>query len=116
LKIIDNLQINFSNIHVRFEDFCLTPPYSMGITLQNISVVNTDGMFNQIFIDRNSNKELDVFKLLKISNFGLYLKIDDNLNVSSLESITEIEQKLNELFPMDASHIQDMEYLIKPSK
>ena len=87
----------------------------MGITLQNISVVNTDGNFNQIFIDRNSNKQLDVFKLLKISNFGLFLNIEDKLNVSSLVNSKEIEQKLNELFPMDATHIKDVEYLIKPS-
>jgi hypothetical protein len=116
LKIFDNLQLNFSNIHIRFEDFCLSPAYSLGFTLQNISIVNTDGMFNQIFIDRSSNKDLDVFKLLKISNFGLFLKINDHLNISSLENNSAIENKLNELFPMDSSHIKDMEYLIKPSK
>ena len=116
LKILDNLQLNFSNILIRFEDFCISPSYSLGITLQNISVVNTDRMFNQIFIDRSSNEELDVFKLLKISNFGLFFKIDDNLNISASDNNIEIEKKLNQLFPMDATHINDMEYLIKPSK
>jgi len=116
LKIIDNLQINFSNIHIRFEDFYMNPTYSLGITLQNLSVINTDSLWQQIFIDRNSNKDLDVFKLLKISNFGLYLKINETLNISALEDLGCIENKLAELFPTDATHVLDVEYLIKPSK
>lgn len=115
LKIIDNLQINFSNIHVRFEDFYMQPCYSLGITLENISIINTDSNWNQIFIDRNSNKQLDVFKLLKISNFGLYLNIGENNEISSTEDVDILEQKLNLLFSQKASQIEGAIYLIKPS-
>lgn len=116
LKIIDNLQINFSNIHIRFEDFNIKPTYSLGISLQNLFVINTDSNWLQIFIDRNSNKDLDVFKLLKISNFGLYLNIDENENLTSVNDLAMIESKFAELFPVDATHVENVEYLIKPSK
>jgi len=116
LKIIDNLQINFSNIHIRFEDFFMNPSYSLGITLQNIFVINTDSNWQQIFIDRNSNKQLDVFKLLNISNFGIYLNIDEKENISTVENINQVENKLAELFPKEAAKIENVEYLIKPGK
>lgn len=116
LKIIDNLQIKFSNVHIRFEDFYMNPTYSLAITLQNLFVNNTDSNWQQIFIDRNSNKDLDVFKLLKISNFGLYLNINEKENISTLEDLGLIEEKLVELFPRDATHVFNVEYLIKPSK
>ncbi len=115
LKVLDNLQMNFSNIHIRFEDFYMNPNYSLGITLQNIFVINTDLNWQQNFIDRNSNKQLDIFKLLKMSNFGVYLNLNETENISTLEDPVLIENRLNELFPNDATHIENFEYLIKPS-
>ena len=43
-QVIKNLQINVSNIHIRYEDHFTNPkkPFSIGITLKNMAFQTTD--------------------------------------------------------------------------
>ena len=59
---------------------------------------------------------MTVYKLLQLSNFGLYLKCNDKLIISHNENVNDIEDKMKMLFPKDAKQITDIDYLIKPSK
>lgn len=117
LKILDNLHVNFKNIHLRIEEPNKSPFYSIGVTLQEMLVVNTNENWEQKFIDRNVNKNINVFKLLKISNFGIYMKTNEEYFLSNrgLEK-EEIRSELDNMFSIGSSQAINIEYLIKPSK
>jgi vacuolar protein sorting-associated protein 13A/C len=46
LKIIDNIQIEIKNIHIRFED-TISNSYSWGIALHRIEIFTTDKDWNR---------------------------------------------------------------------
>jgi hypothetical protein len=79
-------------------------------------VVNTNENWEQKFIDRNVNKNINVFKLLKISNFGIYLKTNENYFLSNrgLEK-DQIKSELDKIFSIGSSQATNIDYLIKPS-
>jgi vacuolar protein sorting-associated protein 13A/C len=106
LKILDNLHISVKNLHIRIEDNTRKPYYSLGFVLKELVVVNTNEQWEEIFIDRNKQKDIDVFKLLKITKFGFYLNTNETVMIS-----------LND--PKDYRMIltkteEDLDYLIKP--
>lgn len=54
-KIVDNLQINLQDLHLRIEheDTIQTEnSFSLGITLQEIDLFTTDQNWERIYIDR----------------------------------------------------------------
>jgi hypothetical protein len=74
--------------------------------LEEINVFNTDESWKEIFIDRNKQKDIDVFKLLQITNFGFYLKTNETVMISQND-------------PKDYRTVlvnlkNNLEYLIKP--
>ena len=73
LKILDNLQVKFKNVHIRIEAPFDNNHTSLGVSLEEMFVVNTNENWEEEFIDRNVYKNANIFKLLKISNFGIYL-------------------------------------------
>lgn len=70
-KIIDNLQVVIKNIHVRFEDQKSNPqkPFSVGLTLSNLSAVSTDQNWVETFIE---DSKAPTHKLLKLDSLALY--------------------------------------------
>jgi len=118
LKVLDNLQINFSNIHIRIEDNYLNPPISFGMTLEKLNVINCDENWKQVFIDRskNENQNFDLFKLLEISNFGFFLNLNDKTNLGKLESHFLINKEMDKMFSRNYKQVVGYDYLIKPGK
>ena len=125
VKVLDNLQVKFKNVHIRIEAPFDNNHTSLGISLEEMFVVNTNEEWEEEFIDRNVNKNINIFKLLKISNFGIYLNPNENLllyniykenldtkNESEIKDI--IEEHMNKLFPEEEQKLPDMEYLIEP--
>ena len=54
-KIVDNLQINLKDIHVRIENEDTLEPensFSLGITLQEIDLYTTDANWKRVYLDR----------------------------------------------------------------
>ena len=116
LKILDNLHLNFKNINIRIEEPNKNPCYSLGLTLEEMFVVNTNENWEEKFIDRSTNKFVDVHKLLKIKNFGIYLKTDEAYFISTKNlKIPEIKQEMDVFFPLNTAQAKDIDYLIKPS-
>ena len=115
MKVLDNLHVNFKHVNIRVED---ENNFSLGVTLEELFIVNTNEKWEQVFIDRNKkqNENMTVYKLLQLSNFGLYLKCNDKLIISQNEKINDIEDNMKTLFPKGAKEISDIDYLIKPSK
>ena len=42
LKILDNLHLNFKNLHIRIEESNFKPYFAFGITMHSLNIVNTD--------------------------------------------------------------------------
>lgn len=61
-QIIKNVQLNISDIHIRYEDSITNPkaPFSFGITLHNLSVHTTDENWKQTVIQEAVTK---IFKV-----------------------------------------------------
>eukprot|EP00842_Homolaphlyctis_polyrhiza_P006737 jgi/Hompol1/7064/HPOL_002423-RA len=70
-KLIDNLQISISNIHIRYEDPSISTkiPFSVGFTLAELSAVSTDENWNP---DAVQTDQAYIYKLLRLSHFGVY--------------------------------------------
>jgi len=55
-KVIDNLQLSLSKIHIRVENVdndVENNQFSMGVTLQSIDLYTTDKDWNRQFVDRS---------------------------------------------------------------
>ncbi len=115
IKVLDNLQITIKNVHFRVEDTTVSPNYCLGITLQEMLAVNTNDKWEQVFVDRSKkeNKNVDIYKLLKISNFGIYLKLNETNLISKVGRET-IQNELEAIFPPGSSCAKDLDYLIQP--
>ena len=124
LKILDNLQVRFKNVHIRIEA-PINSHISLGVSLEEMFVVNTNEEWEEEFIDRNVNKNLNIFKLLKISNFGIYLNpnenffiyniYNENLKIKEQNELQDIiEEHMTKLFPEEEQKLPDTEYLIEP--
>ena len=125
LKILDNLQVKFKNVHIRIEAPFDNNKTSIGMSLEEMFVVNTNENWEEEFIDRNVHKNANIFKLLKISNFGIYLNPNEtNLfyNIydkiikekSEIEALESVEKGMNEVFPVGDKKLKNMDYLIEP--
>jgi len=94
-KIVDNLQIKLTNMHIRIENEDAVDrnnQFSLGVTLQGIDLHTTDDCWERIFIDRTKeiNKAKSMFKLLKIVNFGIYYKTKETTLISTALSQEEM--------------------------
>ena len=125
VKILDNLQVKFKNVHIRIEVPFNNNHTSLGISLQEMFVVNTNEEWKEEFIDRNVNKNVNIFKLLKISNFGIYLNpnesfflyniYNENFNIKDENEVQGIiEENMTNIFPEEEQKLLDTEYLIEP--
>lgn len=113
-KIIDNIHVNIKNVHFRIEEPNKAPFYSLGFTLQEMMVINTDENWKEIFIDRNKYKDMNIYKLLKIENFGFYLKCNESQLFSEILDHKILKKKFCESFAKGEKFGKDFEYLIKP--
>ena len=78
-KILDNLEIVITNLHIRYEDGIYSST-SAGITLEKASFISTDSNWMNSFVVRDdikSTKETrgPVFKLGTLENFGMYWNV-----------------------------------------
>ncbi|KAI8823370.1 uncharacterized protein EV422DRAFT_352091 [Fimicolochytrium jonesii] len=70
-KIVDNVQITMKNIHIRYEDATSYPqqPFSVGVTLEELSAVSCDGNWNEAFIHDQAEV---IRKLCKLRSLAIY--------------------------------------------
>ena len=85
-KIIDNLEFQITNIHIRYEDTLLTSisdtgifennanevAFACGLTINSITLNTTDSNWNEKFVTSNSKIEKIIHKLGKIENVAVY--------------------------------------------
>jgi hypothetical protein len=75
-KIIDNLEVSITNMHIRYEDSMSIPGrvLSCGMTIAELSLTTTDESWTAKFVSRSHHKrkETAIHKLGKMENFGVY--------------------------------------------
>lgn len=110
LKIIDNLQVQISDIHVRFED--ADEGYSFGLTLENfkLTTVNKDGVDEYIDRSKPEYKNEPLRKRLELRNFGVYWNRRDATAVS--EDVQATVSKLDSLVQKGVEKSSPLDYLI----
>ncbi|SCU84871.1 LAFA_0D12530g1_1 [Lachancea sp. 'fantastica'] len=110
-KIVDNLQVSIKNIHVRYEDMeniFAEVPYSVGVTLSELSVVSTDENWEPSFISITSSIAR---KLLTLNSLAVYW----NAETKSVyhPDHDELFRRLRNLISNKNTH-PDHQFLLKP--
>lgn len=73
-KIVHNIEITLTNVHIRYEDTSTIPgkTFSAGITLETVSLVTTDDKWVERFVDEIKLLDATAHKLGRMTNLGLY--------------------------------------------
>ncbi|KAL1920744.1 uncharacterized protein VTP21DRAFT_11379 [Calcarisporiella thermophila] len=110
-KIIDNLQISIMNIHIRYEDNLSTPghPFSVGITLSELSAVSTDEDWRPMYIEEPSNT---IHKLVTLGSLAVYWNTDSR-SIANLP-LREALQEFVQLIAMSDEVPEEHQYVLKP--
>lgn len=102
IKIIDNLEVTLSNIHIRYEDSMTIPTktFSFGFTISLITLISTDENWKEVFIKRDMKREKDheTRKLGKMENFGIYWDVNAE-HLFQLSGITWESAMAGMIFP-----------------
>ena len=83
-SVVKNLQITIQNIHVRYEDSVSDPdsPFSIGVTLENLSAETTDENFQPQII---KDAVTIIHKLIRLDNLAVYWNPKDLFKEMSTE-------------------------------
>jgi vacuolar protein sorting-associated protein 13A/C len=73
-KIIDNLEITLTNVHIRYEDSISVPNrvISAGITLSSFILATCDEHWKVSFIARSSSQSATLNKIAEVKGFAVY--------------------------------------------
>lgn len=73
-QIIKNVQLNIKDIHIRYEDKVTNPgnPFSLGVSLHNLSVNTTDETWKRCVLQEAVTK---IYKVCKKFNKNVYFII-----------------------------------------
>jgi hypothetical protein len=91
-KIVDNLEVTLTNVHIRYEDTITVPGTTLaaGLTLDRIALATTDSNWREMFVSRvEKDKTLapSIHKLGKMENLAVYW----NTRADRLDEMTEEE-------------------------
>ena len=124
--IIDNVQIQVKNVHIRYEDALSDPghPFAAGVTLQELSAVSTDGNWKPTFISSANSKT--THKLATLGSLAVYWDTDAELiGTGTGQQETGAEKKegdqeaiLNKFRELivkgDSPEVENHQFILKP--
>ena len=111
IRIVDNIQINIKNIHIRLER--KSNNFSMGVILKSLEVFTTDEKWKKNFLDRTKeeNKNLPMYKHLNLEKFGIYWNFDEKNFIGKNEN-DKIQEFMKNFISQDS---KDNNFIIKIS-
>lgn len=114
LKVLDNLQITIKSIHIRVENLIGNNKYSLGMTLNFLSIHATNEKWEKKFIDRtdSKNENLPSYKILLLNNFSVYWNSDEKNFFSLLPKNTDFKPGMESLIRTDETPLKNIDYLI----
>lgn len=104
-KIIDNLEVKLTNVHIRYEDAITLPNkiFSTGITLDTISLSTTDLNWEEKFISR-AETSISINKLGRMENFAIYWTHTNSQRLENIANVEDWEREMKGLiFTSNAS-------------
>ena len=104
-KIIDNLQFVVEGVHIRYEDTRNNNCFSVGLTIEHLSVQSTDNKWSPTFLTATHSL---IHKLISLKNLTVYWNSNDKPIDNS-----EIESLLNKLLYSD-QYKPLHQYLLNP--
>ncbi|KAK4050444.1 Vacuolar protein sorting-associated protein 13 [Microbotryomycetes sp. JL201] len=109
-KIVDNLQLEIRNIHIRYEDKLSVPghPFSVGLTLSHFSAVSTDDNWKPAYVVNPMN---GVHKLAKLESLAVYFDTDSKSLAGS--SVEDAIVQFTELIARPG-HMPSHQFVLKP--
>ena len=112
---MDNLHVVVKDINIRIEEPNNdNTTYSLGLTLKELLVINTNEQWEQHFIDRNVDKTADYYKMIRVSNLGIYLQVNEKNFISNNKTVNECYKEMQLLFPKEATKAKGVTYLMNP--
>ncbi|XP_053604237.1 intermembrane lipid transfer protein Vps13 isoform X1 [Plodia interpunctella] len=110
-QIIKNVQLKITDIHIRYEDSVTNPraPFSLGITLHNLSVHTTDENWKQTVIQEAVTK---IFKILHLEGLAMYW--NPTTEFYSKCNPLDIQSKLSKEIATKSSQPKSYDYVLGP--
>lgn len=111
-KIVDNIQVQINNVHIRYESDItdkLHPQLSFGITLEHLDIVSTDPNFSPSFLHVSHSI---IYKLLSLKNFAVYLNAKDP--PLCCESDNDMVTKMRNMVYRTDNSRTNVNYVIRP--
>ncbi|OMP86452.1 Vacuolar protein sorting-associated protein 13 [Diplodia seriata] len=117
--IVDNVQVSVKNVHIRYEDSLSDPghPFALGITLDELSAVSTDGNWKPTFIQSASTS---AHKLATLGSLAVYWDTDAKLLCSGTGATQPLDhgdfvEKLRSMIVKgDSSTVAEHQFILKP--
>jgi len=117
--IIDNVQIQVKNVHIRYEDDLSDPghPFAAGLTLQELSAISTDENWKPTWVAGSSNT---THKLATLGSLSVYWDTDTELIGSSTDEKDtgehkDILAKFREMIiKSDSPEVKNHQFILKP--
>nr|POE74636.1 vacuolar protein sorting-associated protein 13 [Quercus suber] len=121
--IIDNVQIQVKNVHIRYEDALSDPkhPFAVGLTLQELSAVSTDENWRPTWIQSTSTTS---HKLATLGSLALYWDTDaelfgagnsqKNAKEQGFDHKSMLEKFKAMIIKGDSPEVNDHQYMLKP--
>jgi len=121
--IIDNVQIQVKNVHIRYEDALSDPghPFAAGITLQELSAISTDENWKPTWIAGSSSTS---HKLATLGSFAVYWDTDCELLGTGTGNQNTSEKHLDRdailakfrqtIVTGDSPSVDDHQFILKP--
>ncbi|KAK1084571.1 Vacuolar protein sorting-associated protein 13 [Friedmanniomyces endolithicus] len=121
--IIDNVQIQVKNVHIRFEDAVSDPahPFAAGLTLKELSAVSTDENWRPTWIQSTS---ATTHKLATLGALAVYWDTDAKLigegtgskdaKAQGIDHDTVLDKFREMIVKSDSPTVKEHQYILKP--
>jgi len=121
--IIDNVQIQVKNVHIRYEDALSNPghPFAAGITLQELSAVSTDENWKPTWVQGTS---ATTHKLATLGSLAVYWDTDAELigsgtgqqdaKEAGLDHKGITDKLRNLVIKGDSEEVNEHQFILKP--
>ncbi|KAI8912336.1 hypothetical protein DFJ77DRAFT_511881 [Powellomyces hirtus] len=110
-KIVDNVQISMKNIHIRYEDQISNPkcPFSVGITLEELSAVSCDTNWQETFL----HEQADIIrKIIKLASLSMYFNTHSRTFTAG--TTEDFMKNFQQSIATGARVPEEYQYILKP--
>ncbi|XP_064629557.1 intermembrane lipid transfer protein VPS13D-like isoform X2 [Lineus longissimus] len=115
-NIIENVQLQINNVHLRYEDDCTVPgsTFACGIIIKSLSAQSTDGQWVPKFVSRDNSDVMH--KLVDLQNFSIYW--DDGVeligDLPHLDLAAALQKDMDAYSSSSSEEFTQHDYMVQP--